>query len=100
MPVENTASPNVSPTAPKASPRNVRPSSRTSSASRWRVIGRLRTRRATFRPRHAGVSGPEGHRSGGGGSCELAVEDGGLAAQEGRDDGPGQLATGERGVAA
>src|SRR3954465_10307161 len=33
MPVENTASPNVSPSAPNDSPRNVRPSSRTNMAS-------------------------------------------------------------------
>ena len=33
MPVENTASPNVSPSAPNGSPRNVRPSSSTRMAS-------------------------------------------------------------------
>src|SRR3954452_7184667 len=36
MPVANTASPNVSPSAPKDSPRNVRPSSSTNMASATR----------------------------------------------------------------
>src|SRR3954467_2880961 len=36
MPVANTASPNVSPAAPKDSPRKVRPSSRTNMASATR----------------------------------------------------------------
>src|SRR3954447_15155139 len=38
MPVLNTASPNVSPTAPYAVPRNVRPSSSTSSAGSLIVV--------------------------------------------------------------
>src|ERR1700759_2461286 len=71
MPVLKTISPKVSPSAPKAVPCRVGPSSRTSRALFMVVI-----------------------------SGELSVENGGDAAQEGGDHPAGQRHPGERRVAA
>src|SRR5918994_40077 len=96
MPVANTASPTVSPTAPYASPRNVRPSSSTRRAGAVTThIVRLRPRSAPRAPKgpcdaHSPVASQE----------RLAVEDGRLTAQEGRHHPGRQLPAGVRGVPA
>src|SRR4051812_24410826 len=88
MPVENTISPIVSPTAPNDSPRNTRPSSSTRIAS---VVLTLLSFRQAQGPMCRGSYGRTFH--------EGAVTDGRSASQEGRDDLTGQAEPGVRVVA-
>src|SRR5438270_608633 len=94
MPVAKTASPTVVPTAPYAWPRNVRPSSRTSTASPLTVPSFP----ATLAPLLARSSLRCSLAAGSPG--RLAVEHRRLTSQERVDDATGQLPAGVGAVAA